>query len=110
MSLFKETKPVPVVILDLNAILISNIQLQLLLSEVELLCSHGNNQTIWKVVGNVKEIVTGPAHVPATRERVAMFNMATISKCEINLNVGTRLQNRKLHKASMLQYHDLLSL
>lgn len=32
----------------------------------------------------------------------SMAAMATISKCKINLNVGTRLQNRKLYKANML--------
>lgn len=60
-------------------------------------------ESCWERYYDAKEIVTGSTHVPATRERVAHTrSMATISKCEINLNVGTRLQNRKLYKASML--------
>lgn len=63
-------------------------------------------ESCWERYYDAKEIVTGSTHVPATRERVAytrsMAAMATISKCKINLNVGTRLQNRKLYKANML--------
>lgn len=55
--------------------------------------------TLGKKHSNTKEIVTGPT-LPAT-ERELSEHVVTISKCEINLNVGTRSLDRKLYKASM---------
>lgn len=55
--------------------------------------------TLGKKHNNTKEIVTGPT-LPAT-ERELLEHVVTISKCEINLNVGTRSLDRKLYKASM---------